>query len=82
MSWKSIRKFEGIDRILTYALFYHTFSSDSFKHFYENGEGITIEYDCKDDYFIIMDNKKEEIHQGDDLNVFTISQALLNFGIK
>ena len=82
MTWESIHKFEKIDEILTGALFHHTFSLDSFQHFYENEDGITIEYDCKDDYFCIKYNEKEEIHQGDDLNGFTISQALLNFGVK
>lgn len=82
MSWNSIKKFEEIDNILTGAMFIHTFSLDGFEHFYENEDGINVRYNAKDDYFEICGYDKTETHQGDDLNGFTISQALLNFGIK
>lgn len=77
--------FEDIDEILKDNMFHHSYTLNSYEHYYHDGYGNEVFFDPENEEFIITGNTKsfkQDIDNLGTLNICTVSQLLIQFGIK
>ncbi len=79
---KTLELFKKIDKILTDNLFEHNWTSDGFEHHYYDDENEVI-FDPVNEIFIIKNEYQSmNIDNLGTINEFTVSQLLIQFGVK